>query len=155
VTLEYKNPYLDSSVYIAAINGEADRADIVKQILAAADRSEIQIVASTFVAAEVIKMKGETETRSSASEAKIDAILRSDKIRWVELDLLLATDSRKIARDYSLKPPDAIHLASAIRGKADVLLRYDDRFTADGKLVGLEVCEPYWYGAVPLFGDPS
>ena len=42
---------------------------------------------------------------------------------------------------------------SAIRGNADVLLRFDNRFTDDGKLVGMEVCEPYWYGDVPLFTE--
>ena len=49
MTVKYKRPYLDSSVYIAAINAESGRVDVAKQILAAADRKDVQIIASTFV----------------------------------------------------------------------------------------------------------
>ena len=87
--IEYKRPYLDSSVYIAAINNEADRVEIARQILEAADRGDIQIVAGTWVAAEVIKMKGETEPLSLEKEGKIDAIFQNKRITWVELDLSL------------------------------------------------------------------
>lgn len=95
--IKFKRPYLDSSVYIAAINREMDRSEITTQILNAADRKEIQIVGSTFVVAEVIKMKGESEPLSTDNEGKIDAILRSDRIIWVELDFSLAVEARKIA----------------------------------------------------------
>jgi len=147
---QYKRPYLDSSVYIAAINNEPGRAKTVKQIFAAADRSEIELVASTFVAAEVIKMRGQGYL-SLDHEVAIESYLKSEHILWVELDLSLAIRARGIARDHSLKPGDAIHLASAIRGKADVLLRFDDRFTANGDIAGIEVCDPYWYGPPELF----
>ena len=54
----YVRPYLDTSAYLAAINNEKDRALVVRQILDAAEQKKIQIVASTFVVAEVIKIKG-------------------------------------------------------------------------------------------------
>ena len=149
---QYKRPYLDSSCYIAAINKEAGRVDAVEAVLAAADRADIEIVASTFVAAEVIKMKGQTGFLSTEREAAIDTILRNPRILWVELDLARAVQARHLARDHSLKPGDAVHLASAIHGRADVLFRYDDRFTVNSALAGLEVCEPYWYGTPPLPG---
>lgn len=151
----FKRPYLDSSVYIAAINSETTRVRTVKAILEAADRSEIQIVASTFVAAEVIKRRGEEQYLSADHETEIDAILRSDRILWVELDFSLAIQARKLARAHNLKPGDAIHLASAIRGKADILLRYDSGFQTNSALDGIEICDPYWYGPATLFDDAN
>jgi predicted nucleic acid-binding protein len=141
---------LDSSVYIAAINQEVDRAETARQILGAADRGDIQIVAATWVAAEVIKMKGEALPLSVEKENEIDEIFQSKRITWVELDLSVAIEARHIARDHGLRPGDAVHLASAIRGKADVLLRWDGRFNASGVINGIEVCDPYWYGTPEL-----
>lgn len=152
--IQFKRPCLDSSVYIAAINNEPGRVEIARDILNAADEGQIQIVASTFVAAEVIKMKGEGEPLSPESETKIDAILRSPRIQMFELDLSLAIEARRVARLHSLKPGDAIHLATAIRAKADVLLRFDNRFRTNGQIEGIEVCDPYWYGPQTLFDPP-
>lgn len=146
----YTRPYLDSSVYIAAIRDEKNRGAIVRQVLDAAEKEQIQIVASTFVAAEVIRMKGESAPLSPDRESKIEAILRSDRILWVELDLTLALEARKLSRTHGLKPGDAVHLASAMRAKADVLFRYDDRFSAKDEIAGLALCEPFWFGDVPL-----
>ena len=146
----FKRPYLDSSVFIAALKEEAGRADTVKYILDAADKSQIQIVASTFVAAEVIKIRKQTEYLSHDEEVEIDAILNNGKILFVEVDLRVALEARKLARDHSLKPVDAVHLASALRAKADVLLRYDDGFNVPSGIEGMKVCEPFWYGSVPL-----
>jgi predicted nucleic acid-binding protein len=142
----YARPYLDTSAYLAAINGEKDRAQVVLQILEAADQKKIEIVASTFVAAEVIKIKGEDAYLTPDKETEIDEVLKSERILWVELDLTLALEARKLARAHGLKPGDAIHLASAIRGKADVLLRYNGRFNSKTEIAGLELCDPFWFG---------
>ena len=45
-------------------------------------------------------MKGESEPLSTENEAKIDNILRTDRITWVELDFSLAVDARKIAGSW-------------------------------------------------------
>jgi predicted nucleic acid-binding protein len=150
--IEFKRPYLDSSVYIAAISLEAGRCDIARQILEAADHGNIQIVASTWVAAEVIKMKGETEPLSLEREVEIDSIFQNKQITWVELDLNVAVEARHVARDHGLRPGDAVHLASAIRGNADVLLRWDGRFKGLPKIAGIDICDPYWYGPTRLPG---
>ncbi len=150
VTKRYKRPYLDSSVYIAAINNESGRADTVRAILSAADHTEIQIVGSTFVAAEVIRMKGEDKPLAPEKEREIDVYLRSERILWVELDFSLAIEARHAARAHGLRPADAIHLASALRAKADVLLTYDGDLTRVPD-AGIDVAEPYWDGPLHLF----
>ena len=56
---QYRRPYVDTSVYLAAINDEIDRAPIAREIFEAAGRGDIAIVASTFVAAEIIRPRWE------------------------------------------------------------------------------------------------
>jgi hypothetical protein len=55
--IQYMKPYLDSSVYIAAINKEVvdgvERWRIAQQILKEAERGFFSIRACTFIAAEV------------------------------------------------------------------------------------------------------
>jgi predicted nucleic acid-binding protein len=153
--IRYKRPYLDSSVYISAIQGESGRAEIVRPILDAADRGDIQVVGSTFVVAEVIRLKGEEKPLPPSSESAIDSILRNERILWAELDYDLAIEARRLARLTGLKPGDAIHFATAFHLKADVLLRWDSRFEARSTVEGLTLCDPYWYGDVPLANPES
>lgn len=149
---QYRRPYLDSSVYIAAIKGEEGRAEIARDILTGASRGEIQIVAATFVIAEVIRMKGTPAPLPADQERVIDGFLMQDYITWVELDVSLAQQARRAARTYGLKPADAVHLVSAARGDADVLLRWDDKFRLDegGTYEGIAVHQPYWMGSRPF-----
>jgi len=146
----YRRPYLDSSVYIAAIKGEQDRAEIAKHILEDAEQNKLEIVGSTFVIAEVIRAKGQTPL-SSEDEQIVDHYVLRESMTWVELDVSLALEARRIARAHGLKPTDAVHLASAIRGKADIVFRWDDRFVTGGDTVeGIKVTEPYWTGQLRL-----
>ena len=146
---QFARPYLDSSVYIAAIKGEEGRVDIAKRILDEARKGTLHIVGSTFVIAEVIRAKGSTAPLTAAQEKVIDEYVFHDYITWVELDVSLALDARQLARQHtSLKPVDAVHLAAAIRGGADQLLRWDDKFKiSDGTSIeGVTVCEPHLVG---------
>jgi predicted nucleic acid-binding protein len=150
---EYRRPYLDTSVYIAVLKAESGRVDIARNILEDARKGVLSIVASTFVAAEVIRVKGAGEAISEDDESIIDAWVFHEFVTWVELDLTLALEARKLARDHGLKPADAVHLASAIRGGADILMRWNGRFRVeDGELGGMRVCEPHWFGQQQLPG---
>lgn len=146
----YRRPYLDSSVYIAAIKGEAQRATTARRILKDADDGKLEIVGSTFVVAEVIRAKGQPPL-SVSDETLVDQYVLRQAMVWVEVDLSLAFEARRIARAHSLKPTDAVHLASAIRGGADVLLRWNGRFIAGGGTIeGVTVSDPYWIGQAEL-----
>ncbi len=51
----------------------------------------------------------------------------------------------------SLRPNDAIHLASAIRGKCTLVYTYDGGLLKlDGSLSGLHIVEPDWTGQLEL-----
>lgn len=151
--LHYKKPFLDTSVFLAAINqekqpaGGSTRGKVAADILKAAESGEIKLVASTLVAAELIYKKDSSVSSDISDPAIDDAINNKNRpILWVEIDFSLATDARRLAREHTLRPNDAIHLAAALRAKADVLLRWDRNFTQLTKIDGIEILDPYWYG---------
>lgn len=151
-------PYLDSSVFIAWIKGEkvtedgkeVDRGDIASHILEDAQKGRYSVYCSTFVAAEVIKDRNRPKL-TDAELQTIDNYFQHEFIIWVDLDLSLALEARALARAHSLKPPDAVHLASAIRADCDYLLRWDAKWAA-GTYGGVEVRDPFWLGQGSLPG---
>lgn len=147
----YAKPYLDSSVYIAAIKGEQGRTEIARGILEDARTGKLEVVGSTFVIAEVIRAKGQPAPLSEEDEAKIDQYVFHDFITWVEVDVTLALQARKLSRSYGLRPGDAIHVASALRGGADQVLRWDDKWS-EGEYDGVLVCDPHWQGQPEIGG---
>jgi len=139
--VSYERPYLDSSVYIAAIKSELGRVDTARSILKDAERGRIKICASTFVVVEVNKAPGYQRLSDDDEKTVADFFLH-DYFEWAELDHTLAREARRLARELSLKPADAIHLASAIALGADCFLKWD-RHYPEGDYHGLHVCEPY------------
>ncbi|MFL5781021.1 MAG: type II toxin-antitoxin system VapC family toxin [Thermoleophilaceae bacterium] len=142
----FQQPYLDSSVHIAAIKGEAGQVDTARAIFSHARKGTFQVIASTLVIAEVIGAPRKTPL-TEEQERVIDNYVFHDFITWVELDQTIALDARRLARQHGLKPADAVHVASAIRAGADQLLRWDDKFTVpNGTYENVVVCEPHLAG---------
>jgi predicted nucleic acid-binding protein len=48
-----------------------------------------------------------------------------------------------MAKGWSLKPPDAIHLATALQHSADRFHTYDDRLSKHADISGLIIAEPH------------
>ncbi|GEM_PF-627167 len=156
----YVKPYLDTSVYVAAIKGPTteDPARVRRsaEVLRQAEAGRLQVVASTFVLAEVIRDRGESAPLDASKETLVDKFFQRQFISWVELDVTGAREARKLARRFSLKPADAVHLAAAIRGNADVFFTWDERFinNTGGAVDNLAVTFPYVFqgpqGRLPL-----
>jgi predicted nucleic acid-binding protein len=142
----FERPYLDSSVYISAIVGEAvepGKSDLSAQVLELGRSGRFQVVASTFVYAEVIKDRG-SDGLDPEQEALIDSYLDQDFITWVEVDLPLAKKARSLSRFQGLKPVDAVHVASALRARCDQFLTWDEKDFTDGtEIEGLAVFRPH------------
>lgn len=63
----------------------------------------------------------------------------------------VARRSRSYCHSHRLKPYDAIHLASAVAAKADVLMACDTGFPFAQKIEGVYVSLPYAPGGGDLF----
>ena len=79
--------------------------------------------------AEVFKKKSDgNQTLTDEQNGRIIKYFESEWIEWVPVERLIGEDSNALLvryRKQHLRPGDAIHLASAIRAKCDVLLTWD------------------------------
>lgn len=145
---EYKRLYLDADVYLALIKGEAGRVEIARTLLRGGQHGQFRVVASTLLYAEVC---GHGEVRAANNQAAVDqkvsAFFEHGFIEWVEVDLVVAREARRLSRTQRLRGADAIHLASAIRARCDVLMTWNKNdFPIGQRVEDVEVREPFLFG---------
>jgi predicted nucleic acid-binding protein len=125
--------YLDTNVFILLVEGEAERADIIRRLFDALRRRPNSAVTSELTLGEVLA----PPRRKGALELHVKRRIYLDLIVWsgfIELvpvgrDLLIETaDLRRVSRH---KLPDAVHVVSAIRCRCTYFLSND----VDGKRV--------------------
>lgn len=145
--------YWDSCVFLSYINADQGRIDTLDAILNEVHKSngETKIVTSILTKIEVASSAVEYATRvlSSDIEQKIDALWNDESvIGLIELHDGIAIRARNLMRQaltqgWSLKPPDAIHFASAQWLGVEELHTYDDKLPRYGTMIDCKICEPY------------
>jgi len=116
--------YWDSCVIIDYIQKKAGRIATLQEIIDEARAGDIQLVSSALSRAEVYKLDKE-DPLSSQEEKHIDSFFENTYIHIRDLDRFVAKHAADIARTHSLLPPDAIHIATAIKYKCTALQTYD------------------------------
>jgi predicted nucleic acid-binding protein len=96
-----------------------------RPVLDAAERGTIEIVVSALALVEVLAHN----RRSSSDDQKVRDFFDNDYILLVNVDKHLADFARRlmVAGHAGLKPPDAIHLATACIANVDEFHTFDDR----------------------------
>lgn len=127
--------YWDSNVYISLIEETPGRIDVLRAIHQQAERGEIVFVASAFVIAEVTKIN--RVDKSVASQVKmIQDYFENPFISIRSLDRKTAEWAAEISRDFpDIRPPDAVHVATALRWKCNCLHTYDGEAGGPTKLL--------------------
>ena len=148
MTSPLRRRYLDASVFVAFLNEESiptadgtPRVAVARRILEQAAAGTCRIVTSALSVAEVRIFPGATVAPPAGA-----GIFDPQRIQVVNLDLAIALSAQALGNAYNLKPPDAIHLATAIRHGCDELLVWDDAFIRRVNrrpIAGLWVGEPY------------
>jgi hypothetical protein len=87
------------------------------------------------------------------AEGKIARLLQEPFVELVDLDRRVALIARELGvANPKLKGADAVHMASAIYAKAEVLLTQNSKHFPVGSVVqGVWVDKPYRYGGPDLF----
>jgi predicted nucleic acid-binding protein len=148
--------YFDSCLLLAIINEEVGRFETVEAILEDAEKKECQVYTSQMSVAEVAFGDQEKKGKalSDAAQRKIEKLWHpSGPIQLVDVHSIIAVQSRELIRqamkdgwtngeDWSIKPPDAIHLATAKLVSAKHFFTYDDRLLKLKK-TGLDIRKPF------------
>jgi len=134
----------DATCFCAWFNKEKNRYNVCNAIIVAAKKGEIKLYTSVLTLVETVKIPNEYPTEA---EDAISEFFRNPYLTLVALDFAVARIARDLIRRFKgLDGRDAIHLASAIRIKAEVLHSYDhdDLLKLNSKIPGysLSIKEP-------------
>ena len=115
--------YWDSCVWLSYINGHPNRLPVLETLLAdsSSPLGDIELVTSTVSQTEVAFafVEQDNQLPDPAVEAKIDSLWNDKRtMRLIEYHTVIAVEARTLIRlglqsRWSLKPLDAIHLATA------------------------------------------
>jgi predicted nucleic acid-binding protein len=145
--------YWDSDVFLSYINQNPERFATLEAILAQIQESggRTKILTSVLARIEVAFVASEKELGilSSEAEAQIDAIFTdTNVVELVEVHNDIVVRARRLIREavtrgWSLKPNDAVHLASAEWAEAREVHTYESKWKRYAEIIGRDICEPY------------
>ena len=153
-----KLTYWDSNAFLSYVNGLPDRMPVLDALLEASSKvgGEVKIHTSTLSHVEVAF--GASEQMRQALEPQIEQML--DNL-WADAEVVISVEyhagigqiaksliRNAVTKGWSLKPLDAIHLATAqwlsISGLAlNEFHTYDKALIKYNSLVDYRICEPY------------
>ena len=143
--------YVDSCVYLAYINAEADKIADIDAMFAEAQRGEARLWTSVVTITEVAFAKVEQDGAIPDPEVltRIESLwIPPSPTRLIECYDLIAEDARDLIcvalpdGKKPLKPMDAIHLATARRWNLDTVYTYDENMIGWGATLGMDIRYP-------------
>jgi predicted nucleic acid-binding protein len=143
--------YWDASVFHAILSKEAGRVEKCERVIKAAEADAVQIFTSAISYTECVWIKvGGIKKLSVEKEQEVKQFFEHKFIRPMACDRSIGEEARALVWRYfdtlKLQPKDAIHVASALYAKCDVLHTYDDDdlLPLNGKLGDppLRICHP-------------
>lgn len=120
--------YWDANTFIHIIQGnEPDGANILHEHAKMVDQGKLHIVTSAFTLAEVVKPKRSSATPLSITDSKkVISVFAGQYISLYDLTQPIAERARELQWHVGIKPPDAVHLATAEIAKVSRFDTYDD-----------------------------
>lgn len=142
---------LDASALIGVIKGEPEFV-CLKSLLAAVDRGEVTLVESTAILAEVVPTHPGDDALTVLARATVRALLEAPATELVDVNTPVARKAGELRVKHGLKTWDAVHLATAILARVDVLVVRDHKFPA-GEYEGVYVTGPFDLDGDKLFSE--
>lgn len=145
--------YWDTSVWLSYINGDVERLPTLDALLADSSSSNgtIELYTSTVSQVEVAFAKAEQDKKAldPTVEQEIDELWADrSALKLVELHETITREARQfirlaMTRGWSLKPMDAIHLATAKFSQCGEFHTYDERLLKYTNDVGFPIVQPH------------
>lgn len=131
--------YFDASMLIAVITGEP-QARPLKTVLTGIDERRIRLVASTAL---LIEVRSTGPGSEAARKGLRELLTDPDRTTLLDIDLELALLAEGYATERGLKTWDAVHVATAVRGSAQVMFMRDSKLPTDTYVDGVYISEPW------------
>lgn len=125
--------YVDADIFASVLKAEPT-SNICMDVLAAAERKDIQLIASRLLPVEIAAYKGGAPGLDAANDL-IAQFLDSVEAEWVELDLLIQREAARLSWAHQLRASDAIHFATALRRNANHFMALDQAYP-HGQVIG-------------------
>lgn len=124
-----KRVYWDSCVWLGLINEEPDKLPRCQHVIQLARAGHLEIWTSALTLAEVFKVTqpGGPQAIPAESDAKFEDFLDQDFVVIAQLDVDTGHLARRLLRQHGKlkKPPDAVHLATAVLNDLDEFHTFD------------------------------
>jgi len=116
--------YWDANCFLGWLKAEPDKVRLCEGVVQAAEAGKVKIVTSALTLTEVIWLKGHPKLPREREDAIRD-FFQQEYIQLVNVDRGTAEQARELVWAHNVKPKDAIHVATAIRRKVEVLDTFD------------------------------
>ena len=149
------NLYWDSCLFLAYVNEEPERVQVVSDVLEESAVDTVKIFTSDISRVEVAFSITERDAQvlDPYTETQIDGLWDDNIVTMVDFHVGIAMLARSLARQavlkgWSMKPYDAIHLATAQwlseNGiHIDGFHTFDDKLKKFSAIMGFNICAPY------------
>lgn len=143
--------YWDACVFLSYIEGHAERIPVINAIIHEVEKKEVEIYTSTLSITEVAFAKAEKDGKALDPdiEAKIDKLwLPASPFTIVDIFETLTFGAKALIRQSlvssgpTVKPADAIHIATAQHLGVNAIHTYDDKIQKCSSLVSFPIEEP-------------
>ena len=144
--------YWDACIFIDGLQQIAGRFEHIERIEGDAKAGLLRIVTSAVSIAEVVKT-GTGDLTPEQDERKVRAYFDYPFVSVIPVDRPIGKRAAAIVRNYTIKPLDAIHVATALRARSEALCTYDKSrlLPLDKQIDGLRIVPPDQYGQLTLF----
>ncbi len=116
--------YWDSDAFLGWFNNELGKAAKCDAVIKRAERGEVLIVTSALTLAECLWMRGQAKVSKEKAEI-VQRFFRRSYIRVYNVTRKLAENAQELVWNNNIRPKDAIHVATAVHLKVDVLETFD------------------------------
>jgi len=128
--------YWDSDAFLAWLESEPGKAELSQGTLERAKAGEVLIITSALTLTEVLWRKGGPKLPAAKAET-LRKFFRHSYIRIVNLSRAIAEQAQDVVWNHSIKPKDAVHVATALFMKAPILETFDEDLLKKSGQVGL------------------
>lgn len=127
--------YWDSDCFLGHLQAEQGKADKCDGVIQRAERGEVLLVTSALTLAEVLWMRGGQRVSKHKADV-VQRFFRRSFIRVHNVTRKIAESAQSLVWDHSIKPKDAIHVATALHLGIGTLETFDKNLIGKSGTVG-------------------